>query len=222
MVADTFAEAMRPICVPIPVLIKPGAPGADVAAAVLAVQPDIAVLHLSALIPDRELPIEQLAAAGVVVTILVDQHEEHRIRAFVRRGAEAALSTELGLRCLVNVIGRVAAREMEVEPVIERALRGPSPTSVLLSSDGKVVPTIQQAVARLSVREGEILRQLMGGLAPAQIARHGYVCESTVRSQVRSILAKLGVGSQLAAVAIAYRAGWQPAALVAVPRARAG
>lgn len=217
MVADTFVEAMRPICVPIPVLARPGTSGADVAAAVLAVQPDIAVLHLGAAVPDREQPIEQLVAAGVVVTVLVDQQEEHRIRAFVRRGAEAALSTELGLRRLVNVIGRVAARG-PAEP----ALPGPSATNALPSAEPQLVPTVQQAIARLSAREGEILRQLMGGLAPAQIARHGYVSESTVRTQVRSILAKLGVGSQLAAVAIAYRAGWQPAALVSVPRARAG
>ena len=35
------------------------------------------------------------------------------------------------------------------------------------------------------------------------------VSEATLRTQVKSILAKLGVSSQLAAVAIAHQAEWQ-------------
>jgi len=34
---------------------------------------------------------------------------------------------------------------------------------------------------------------------------------TTVRSQIRSVLMKLGVNSQLAAVALARRQGWPPA-----------
>jgi len=37
------------------------------------------------------------------------------------------------------------------------------------------------------------------------------VSEATVRTQVKSILAKLGVSSQIAAVSIAHKAEWRAA-----------
>jgi hypothetical protein len=49
---------------------------------------------------------------------------------------------------------------------------------------------------------------LVDGLSGDEIAKAHYVAVTTVRSQVRGILQKLGVNSQLAAVATAVRAGW--------------
>ena len=48
----------------------------------------------------------------------------------------------------------------------------------------------------------------MEGHNAEEIAKAGYVSISTVRSQIKAILQKLGVNSQLAAVAIARRTGW--------------
>lgn len=62
----------------------------------------------------------------------------------------------------------------------------------------------------LTRREEEVLALLIDGVPAAGIAERSFVSLSTVRSQIRSILAKLGVGSQLAAVAMAARAGWAP------------
>ena len=53
----------------------------------------------------------------------------------------------------------------------------------------------------LTEREGEVLQQLHQGLAVRSIAERSEVTESTVRSQVKAILRKLDVNSQLAAVA---------------------
>ena len=48
------------------------------------------------------------------------------------------------------------------------------------------------------------------GCPAEEIAEAQFVAVTTVRSQVRGILQKLGVRSQLAAVATANRAGWTP------------
>ncbi len=61
---------------------------------------------------------------------------------------------------------------------------------------------------RLTRREREVLRSLAAGLRAAEIADRSYVSVETVRSQIRAILVKLGASSQLAAVAMARRAGW--------------
>jgi len=62
----------------------------------------------------------------------------------------------------------------------------------------------------LTEREAAVLGMLMEGRQAAEIADASYVSISTVRSQIRSILAKLGVSSQLTAVAMAVKAGWRP------------
>ena len=60
----------------------------------------------------------------------------------------------------------------------------------------------------LTEREQGVLAELMEGHCAEQIANAGFVSISTVRSQIKAILQKLGVNSQLAAVAMARRSGW--------------
>lgn len=67
---------------------------------------------------------------------------------------------------------------------------------------------MQPRLAWLTDRERVVLIHMMHGLSAEQIAAVDYVTVSTVRSQIRSVLAKLGVNSQLAAVAFAYGACW--------------
>ena len=64
---------------------------------------------------------------------------------------------------------------------------------------------------QLTIREREVLAALVDGLSADEIAETQYVALTTVRSQIRSVLQKLGVRSQLAAVAHANRVGWKPA-----------
>jgi DNA-binding NarL/FixJ family response regulator len=62
---------------------------------------------------------------------------------------------------------------------------------------------------RLTTREREVLAAMVEGLTAEDIATMQIVALTTVRSQIRAILQKLGVHSQLAAVAFATRAGWR-------------
>ncbi len=64
----------------------------------------------------------------------------------------------------------------------------------------------------LTVREQEVLEALMHGMSAEEIAATKFVSMATVRTHIRSILLKLEVKSQLAAVALAIAAGWQPQA----------
>jgi DNA-binding NarL/FixJ family response regulator len=61
---------------------------------------------------------------------------------------------------------------------------------------------------QLTQRESEVLAALVDGLSAEEIAETRYVALTTVRSQIRSVLRKIGVRSQLAAVARANRVGW--------------
>lgn len=61
---------------------------------------------------------------------------------------------------------------------------------------------LSRRLARLSRREREVLELLADGLRAAAIAERLVVSMPTVRTQIRSILTKLEVGSQLEAVAL--------------------
>ena len=63
-----------------------------------------------------------------------------------------------------------------------------------------------ERLARLSPREREVLQALAEGRRAGAIAQAGGVSVATVRSQIRSVLAKLTVGSQLEAVALVREA----------------
>ena len=60
----------------------------------------------------------------------------------------------------------------------------------------------------LAQREAETLAALGRGTPAATIAEEWVVSMATVRSHIRSVLVKLGVSSQLEAVAMAHRVGW--------------
>lgn len=65
---------------------------------------------------------------------------------------------------------------------------------------------LTQKLGRLSPREREVLDRLADGHRAAVIAEQFVVSMTTVRTQIRSILAKLEVNSQLEAVAIVRQA----------------
>jgi DNA-binding NarL/FixJ family response regulator len=67
-----------------------------------------------------------------------------------------------------------------------------------------------RAFRELTTRESEVLGALMRGKSADAIADESVVSVATIRTQIRSILAKLGVNSQLAAVARAQEVRWEP------------
>ena len=86
-------------------------------------------------------------------------------------------------------------------------------------NDGRAVlrrAAEHRALATLTEAERETLRDLAAGLPAATIAAGSHHSVHTIRSHIRSILVKLGVQSQLAAVAVARRAGpeWDAASTV--------
>ena len=58
-------------------------------------------------------------------------------------------------------------------------------------------------LAGLTITEHRVLYHMMMGASASEMAAHLVVSVATVRSHIRSILRKLGVTSQLAAVALA-------------------
>jgi DNA-binding NarL/FixJ family response regulator len=63
---------------------------------------------------------------------------------------------------------------------------------------------LKKQMARLTPREAEVLAALGNGMSAEEIAGELFVSVGTVRTHIRGVLTKLGVSSQLAAVAKAH------------------
>jgi len=65
--------------------------------------------------------------------------------------------------------------------------------------------SVNAVISPLSSREAEVLRLIVEGNTNIQIAAHLYVSPNTVKTHVRSILNKLGVGDRVQAAVFALR-----------------
>jgi two-component system nitrate/nitrite response regulator NarL len=147
--------------------------------------------------------IEPATKAGIDVVVVTGADEQGAWARAVLAGARTVLSKTQPLTDVVTTVQRL----MQGLPVMSRGER-----EHLLDVWAKQRADHAEVWARfdlLTMRECEVLGQLMQGHSVRGIARHGYVTEATVRTQVKSILAKLEVSSQLASVGLAYQIGWR-------------
>ena len=115
--------------------------------------------------------------------------------ALVEAGAGAVMSASAHLDDVIDALHHLSAGDRLVDGATE---------AELLALWADVPPERRETMARLRTltpREHAVLEQLASGRSVHVIADSWQVAEATVRSQVKSLLRKLGVTSQLRAVA---------------------
>jgi two-component system, NarL family, nitrate/nitrite response regulator NarL len=150
--------------------------------------------------------VAPLARHGIDVLAMTATAVGARWGESVRYGAAGVVSRTRNLAEVLAVVQRLA----EGMPVLSRQRR-----EELLDLWER--PQAEQraalaGLASLTTREAEVLGHLQAGHQVREIATTSGVSESTVRSQVKAILTKLGVSTQLAAVSLANQVGWRPPA----------
>lgn len=173
--------------------------------AVIRLHPRVVVLDLDlGQFGEGERLIAPLARAGINVVVVTASVDRARWGEAVRLGARKVLSKSRPLNEILAAVRRInqGLRVMATEEREE-----------LLDAWGKERAHLAAArtkLDQLTVRERQVLAHLMKGHTVREIAAEGVVSEATVRTQVKSILAKLEVTSQLAAVGLAHRVAWRP------------
>ena len=128
--------------------------------------------------------------------------DDTRIAAAIEAGAVGYLPKNRPLDELVQVVASAAAGDSVLAEAERFRLLG------ALRRCREQERQRQEPFSRLTPRETQVLNALADGMSVDTIAREWVVSEATVRTQVRGVLTKLGVSSQLAAVAVARQAGW--------------
>ena len=181
----------------------PESPGGLVAT-ITGLRPHVVLLNLD-LGPygDGEPLVAPLATYGAGVVVLTGMTDRARWGEVLADGAATVLSKSQPLDDILATVRRVHLGL----PVIDSAERE-ALVDVWLQQQN-IHGEARERMGLLSVREREVLGHLMRGRAVREIAARSVVSEATVRTQVKSILNKLEVSSQLAAVGLAHEVGWR-------------
>lgn len=169
-----------------------------------ALKPDVVLLDYYLGEVDSLPMIRPLRDLGARVIVLTGTTDERALGECLEHGAEGVVSKSESLDRLAEAIGDAIRGSSVMRPVDREAL-------VEAARRGRAEEEARHApFGRLSGKERQVLAHLMAGLTAEEIARAEFVSLATVRSQIRAVLLKLDVNSQLAAVALAQRLGWQP------------
>ena len=173
---------------------------------VLSLRPGVVLLDLDlGALGDGVALVQPLTELGARVLVVSGTSDQMRLAETVELGAVGFLSKQVPFEQLLSTVLDVVAQR----PVLSTARRYELMAELrrARAAHSKDIAPFQS----LTPKERGVLSALAHGHRAETIASTSVVSEATVRSQIRSVLAKLGVNSQLEAVALAWKVGWFPA-----------
>jgi DNA-binding NarL/FixJ family response regulator len=173
--------------------------GTEAIALAAELEPDVILLDLS--MPGLDgldaLPRLREAAPACEVVVLTADGTEENLLAAIRGGAAGYLLKSEPPERIVEFLRGVGRGEAALSGAIARRLLEQVREGGGVGSPGGVPDSI---AATLSAREVEVLLLLDERLDTDEIAKRLFISEHTVRSHVKSVLAKLGVSSRREAI----------------------
>jgi DNA-binding NarL/FixJ family response regulator len=176
--------------------------GDEIEAAALAESesPDVVLTELE-LAGGSGFSLAKRVAGSARVVVLTRRAEGDVLFDALDAGAHGVVGHATGLRGLEGVLAGVEEQSWLADPIRLRdsLRRARGQATQRDGSEGRI--------ARLTVREREVLQLLARGLAREEIASSLYLSAHTVRTHLGNILKKLEVHSQAEAARVALRAG---------------
>jgi DNA-binding NarL/FixJ family response regulator len=141
------------------------------------------------------------AAPGVKVVVLTTFDEDDYVEAALRSGVSGFLLKVAPPERLIEGVRTVASGGGLLYPAVTiRVIESFASASPLRTRRGEVLDTLTE-------RERDVLRLIGRGMSNAEIAAELYLGETTVKTHVSSLLAKLGLRDRVQAVVAAYETG---------------
>jgi DNA-binding NarL/FixJ family response regulator len=155
-------------------LVADRVPHAELARALAAHQPDVAILNFGSLSSAAELRGLHRACPDTRLVVLANRPTTAECRQLIAFGATACLAKSTQARDVLHAI-HLASRGLHVLPPAAVEVHEPAGPDLLTS------------------READVLELLQGGRSNAEIAQALHVSVETVRTHARRIYRKLGV-----------------------------
>jgi DNA-binding NarL/FixJ family response regulator len=183
-------------------LVGEAATGRDAVSACLQLRPDVVLMDIRMPVMDGIEATRRIVASGVDarVVILTTFELDEYVFESLRAGASGFLLKRTSPERLIEAIETVAEGEGLLDPAVTRRLIAafaaqPAPSrGVALPDD-------------LTEREREVLRLIAAGRSNRELAAELFIAESTAKTHVKHVLAKLGARDRAQAVVAAYESG---------------
>ncbi|TCP49920.1 LuxR family two component transcriptional regulator [Tamaricihabitans halophyticus] len=174
------------------------ADGAEAVAVAQRLEPDVILMDLRMPRTDGVTAITELADRGVPARVLVltTYDSDSDVLAAIQAGATGYVLKDAPRDELFRAVEAAARGEAVLAPTVATRLMG---------------QVRQPAAEPLSQRELEVLELIAGGMTNREAARQLFISESTVKTYLLQVYAKLGVNDRAAAVATAFAEGYLPA-----------
>jgi DNA-binding NarL/FixJ family response regulator len=179
-------------------VVGEAADGEQVLAAVPAAAADVLLLDVRMPRCSGLEALERLGDSRPPTLVLTTFDDTELLLAAVRAGARGFLNKDVSLEELVAAIRALARGDTWFQPAVTASLRR--------AVDARPRDRAP-AGERLTDRERDVLRLMAGGYSNREIADVLATAEGTVKNQVSSILAKLGVRDRTRAVLKAIETG---------------
>ncbi|MGF1426075.1 response regulator [Kitasatospora sp. LaBMicrA B282] len=160
-----------------------------------------------------ELVLGSLPQPPRVLVVTTFENDDYVYQA-LRVGAAGFLLKRARAEEMVQAIRLVARGDSLLYPAAIRELaaaHAPAPAHPAATATGPRATALRRAataLARLTEREGQVLRLMATGLNNAEIAADLVLSPETVKSHVANVLAKLGARDRTQAVIRAYESGF--------------
>ena len=201
LLADSLAVALSASDFAVEVVSEPSLD--RILEVVDAVRPTVAVVamgigegHLT------EQAIALLCEQGIPTIIMTGGEDRLRLARCVAEGAVGIIDKSMDVETLGHMVRHAGGADSLLSPRQRYELEDE------LRRHRAQVRERFRPLEALSEREREVLFDLTRGHRAKEIAERSFVSISTVRSQIKSILAKLGVQSQVQAIAVAVESRW--------------
>jgi DNA-binding NarL/FixJ family response regulator len=165
--------------------------------------PDVVLMDVRMPTLDGIAATRELTAAGTPTRILMltTFEDEDYVFGALSAGASGFLLKRTRPEQLIAAIHTIAAGDSLLSPsvtrvVIDRMAQQPPPD-----------PAAGRRLASLTPRERDVLRLVASGLSNVEIAASLVIEESTVKTHLKRILAKLNLRDRVQAVILGYEAG---------------